>query len=221
MENRPMPVSRTLHDEFVREGLKRLQLEAFSERGPGSGAEEVVSTSVVQQAMSRRYDDVKRNGQWEQADISSDFSDEAMDRWLLELRERCYVIGEGTWMTCRVFLYPDQPGRLEVFDEELLTKGLHSTSGRLNAPSSAATLTSELLAFPRTAENIPSWIQDAFASEGVTPPLYNPEFNSVDWNNRRRPVTERGTDFTVEPTIIDPSLKPGVFAKIGKRLFGG
>ncbi|MFF2844218.1 hypothetical protein [Paenarthrobacter sp. NPDC057981] len=221
MEILPMPKSKTLEDEFVTEGLKRLQLEAFSQRGPGNGAEEVVSTSVVQQAMSRRYDDVKRNGQWGQADISSDFSDEAMDRWLLELRERCYVIGEGTWMTCRVFLYPNEPGRLEVFDEELLTKGLHSTSGRLNARSSAATLTSELMAFPRTAENIPFWMRDVFAAEGVTPPIYNPQFKSVDWKNRRRPVTDRGTDFTVEPSVIDRSLEPGVFAKIGQKLFGG
>ena len=215
-----MRESRTLENEFVREGLTRLQEEAFSERGPGYGAEEVVSTSVVQQAISRRYDDVRLNGKWGQADISSDFSDEAMDRWLLELRERCYVVGEGTWMTYRVFLYPDEPGRLEVFDEEILTKGLHSTSGRLNAPSSAATLASELIAFPRTAENIPQWMWATLSAEGVTPPLYNPEFQSVDWKNRRRPVTDRGTDFTVEPTVIDPSLEPGVFAKISKKLFG-
>ena len=214
-----MRESRTLENEFVREGLTRLQEEAFSERGPGYGAEEVVSTSVVQQAISRRYDDVRLNGKWGQADISSDFSDEAMDRWLLELRERCYVVGEGTWMTYRVFLYPDEPGRLEVFDEEILTKGLHSTSGRLNAPSSAATLASELIAFPRTAENIPQWMWATLSAEGVTPPLYNPEFQSVDWKNRRRPVTDRGTDFTVEPTVIDPSLEPGVFAKISKKLF--
>ncbi|YCK81035.1 hypothetical protein M1D89_18410 [Arthrobacter sp. D3-18] len=220
MEFLPMRESRTLENEFVREGLTRLQEEAFSERGPGYGAEEVVSTSVVQQAISRRYDDVRLNGKWGQADISSDFSDEAMDRWLLELRERCYVVGEGTWMTYRVFLYPDEPGRLEVFDEEILTKGLHSTSGRLNAPSSAATLASELIAFPRTAENIPQWMWATFSAEGVTPPLYNPEFQSVDWKNRRRPVTDRGTDFTVEPTVIDPSLEPGVFAKISKKLFG-
>ncbi len=61
----------------------------------------------------------------------------------------------------------------------------------------------------------PEWMRDIFRSEGVTPPIYNPEFESVDWENRRRPVTERGTDFTVEPTVIDPSLEPGVFAKIG------
>ncbi|MGF4045180.1 hypothetical protein ACX800_12785 [Paenarthrobacter nitroguajacolicus] len=114
-----------------------------------------------------------------------------------------------------MFLYPDAPGRLEVFDEELLTKGLFASSGSQRSPSDAATWKSELIAFPRTAENIPEWMRDIFRSEGVTPPIYNPEFESVDWENRRRPVTERGTDFTVEPTVIDPSLEPGVFAKIG------
>lgn len=215
-----MRESETLENAFVREGLARLQKEAFSEGGPGYGAEAVVSTSVVQQAISRRYDDVRRNSQWGQADLSSDFSDAAMDRWLLALRERCYVLGEGTWMTYRVFLYPDEPGRLEVFDEEILTKGLHSVSGRLNKPSSAATLSSELSAFPRTVDNIPGWMWSIFRAEDVTPPVFNPEFKSVDWKNRRRPVTERGTDFTVEPTVIDPSLEPGIFAKISKKLFG-
>ncbi|MFK0006969.1 hypothetical protein ACIQTZ_07945 [Paenarthrobacter sp. NPDC090520] len=54
----------------------------------------------------------------------------------------------------------------------------------------------------------------------MTPPIYNPEFKSVDWKNRRRPVTDRGTDFSVEPTVIDPALDPGVLSRIGKKLFG-
>jgi hypothetical protein len=88
-------------------------------------------------------------------------------------------------------------------------------------PSEAASWTQQLVAYPRTADNIPAWIWDVFRAEGVTPPVYNPEFKSVDWNNKRRPVTERGTDVTVEPTVIDPSLEPGAFARIGKKLFGG
>ena len=55
----------------------------------------------------------------------------------------------------------------------------------------------------------------------MTPPIYDSDLKTVDWDNRRRPVTERGTDFAVESTVIDPSLEPGVFAKIGKKLFGG
>lgn len=205
---------------FVAAGLARLQAEAFSEGGPGYGAQEVVSTSVVQQSLSRRCEAVRINGQWGFPSFSARFSDEAMDDWLLEVRERCYGPGEGTWITYRVLLYPDVPGRLEVFDEELLTQGLFASSGSQRSPSDASTWKSELIAFPRTADNIPEWMWAAFRAEDIAPPLYNPELRTVDWDNRRRPVTDRGTDFTVEPTVIDPSLEPGVFAKISKKLFG-
>ncbi|MGF4045174.1 hypothetical protein [Paenarthrobacter nitroguajacolicus] len=87
-------------------------------------------------------------------------------------------------------------------------------------PAGAQTWAQQLLRYPRTVENIPAWMWDIFRAEDVTPPIYNPEFKSVDWKNRRRPVTDRGTDFTVEPTVINPSLEPGVFANISKKLFG-
>ncbi|MFK0004265.1 hypothetical protein [Paenarthrobacter sp. NPDC090522] len=58
-----------------------------------------------------------------------------------------------------------------------------------------------------------------FRAEGVTPPIYNPELKTVDYDNRRRPVTDRGTVFSVEPTVIDPSLESGVLSRIGKKLF--
>ncbi|MFC8039236.1 hypothetical protein ACFUOZ_07765 [Paenarthrobacter sp. NPDC057355] len=63
-------------------------------------------------------------------------------------------------------------------------------------------------------------MQETFRAGNITPPLYNPDLRTVDWDNRRRPVTERGTDFTEEPSVINPSLELGVFAKISKKLFG-
>jgi hypothetical protein len=215
-----MRQSTTIHTAFVSEGLLRLQKEAFSEGGPGYGAEAVVSTSLIQQTISRRYEDVLRNGQWGYPDFDAEFSHDAMDSWLLEVRARSYIPGEGTWVTYRVHLYPEAAGRLEVFDEEILTRGLFATPGEEDLPSDAETLKSELIAFPRTAENIPAWMWDRFRTAGLAPPVFNAELKTVDWDNRRRPVTERGTDFSGEPTIIDVSLEPGVFAKIGKRLFG-
>ncbi|WP_082071959.1 hypothetical protein [Pseudarthrobacter chlorophenolicus] len=215
-----MRQSTTIHDAFISDGLLRLQKEAFSEGGPGYGAEAVVSTSWIQQTLSRRYEDVQRNGQWGYPDFDAEFSYEAMDSWLLEVRARSYVPGEGTWITYRVHLYPQAEGHLEVFDEELLSRGLFATPGEEDAPSDAETLKSELIAFPRTAENIPSWMWNTFRTAGVTPPLYNSELNAVEWDNRRRKVTERGTDFTEEPTVIDAHLEPGLFGKIGRKLFG-
>jgi hypothetical protein len=70
-------------------------------------------------------------------------------------------------------------------------------------------------------DNIPDWMLGIFRAEGVTPPVYNAELRCVDWNNKRRPVTDRGTDLSIEPTVIDQAQEPGVFAKIGKKLFGG
>ncbi|MFI2563779.1 hypothetical protein [Paenarthrobacter sp. NPDC018779] len=86
-------------------------------------------------------------------------------------------------------------------------------------PAVAKHWAQHLLKYPRTVDNIPPWMWDIFRAEGITPPVYNPQFNSVDWKNRRRPVTERGTDLTVEPTIIDPSKEPGRLAKFTKKLF--
>ncbi|MFJ4028295.1 hypothetical protein ACIPWF_13050 [Paenarthrobacter sp. NPDC089989] len=86
-------------------------------------------------------------------------------------------------------------------------------------PAVAKHWAQHLLYYPRTVDNIPPWMWDIFRAEGITPPVYNPQFHSVDWKNRRRPVTERGTDLTAEPTIIDPSKEPGRFAKFTKKLF--
>lgn len=206
-----------LNDQFVAEGLQRLQEQAFAVGGPGYQTQELVNTSVIQQTMTRRCEDVRRSSQWGFVDFSNRFSTEGIDDWLLEVRSRCYVLGVGTRVTYRVFLYPDMPGWLEVFDEEILTDGLFDTSGS-NDPSDARTLKSELIAFPRTVDNIPEWMWTTFKAEAITPPLYNPELRTVDYDNKRRPVTDRGTDFSVEPTVIDPSLKPGVFARLCKKL---
>ncbi|GAC1457086.1 MAG: hypothetical protein PVSMB10_14900 [Pseudarthrobacter sp.] len=61
---------------------------------------------------------------------------------------------------------------------------------------------------------------DALRAEGITPPVYNPELKTVDWDNKRFPVTDSGTDFAADPVIIDPSKEPGFFSKIGAKLFG-
>ncbi|MFJ5955358.1 hypothetical protein ACIQC5_05295 [Paenarthrobacter sp. NPDC092416] len=151
---------------------------------------------------------------------NDEFSREALHDWLDECRFLAYAPGIGTWTTVEVRVFPDGPGRLDVFEEEHLRKMNNGRWYPGAEPADAAVWAKQLLKYPRTKDNIPSWMWDIFRAEGVTPPIYNPEFKSVDWKNRRRPVTGRGTDFGVEPTVIDPSLEPGVFAKIGKKLFG-
>lgn len=142
-----------------------------------------------------------------------------MGQWLKGVRRESYVPGVGTWTSCRVYLYSDSDGRLEVFDGELIDRD--SQGNVTSRPADALTLFQDLKAFPRTVDNIPQWMWEVFRAGDVTPPVYNPELKTVDWANKRLPVTEHGTDFDVEPVIIDPSKEPGVFAKIGKKLFGG
>ncbi|WP_281452956.1 hypothetical protein [Paenarthrobacter nitroguajacolicus] len=139
--------------------------------------------------------------------------------WLEEVRRESYIQGIGTWTSCNVYLYPDRDGKLEVFDAELLRPANETTVP--DRPADAMTLFQDLKAFPRTVDNIPQWMWTVFRAEKMTPPVYNPELGTVDWANKRLPVTPTGTDFAVEPEIIDPSKEPGVFAKIGKKLFGG
>ena len=52
---------------------------------------------------------------------------------------------------------------------------------------------------------IPAWMWDIFRAEQLTPPFYRPGLGYVEWDNRRRPVTDRGTEF-VEAV---PWMKPG------------
>lgn len=206
---------------LIQDGLAELQAETFAEGGLGFGADEVISISVIQQGMARRYENMLRDGTWGFRDGFIDFSHELMDGWLLAVRNSLYVPGRGTYKTYRVHLFPNAEGWLEVFDEEILTKGIFGKPGEGNRPANAADVRSELKAFPRTVDNIPQWMWATLRAEGIAPPVYNPELKTVDWDNKRLPVTDSGTDFSADPIVIDPSKKPGFFSKIGARLLGG
>ncbi|NHW47299.1 hypothetical protein HAV21_10410 [Paenarthrobacter sp. MSM-2-10-13] len=199
-------------------GLTRLRSETFSEGALGFGAQEVISTSVIHQAWSQQTETILRDGVWGPRSFSLEFSRESMIDWLEEVRRESYVLGFGTWTSCKVYLYPDSDGRLEVFDVELLRPAHETTIP--DRPADALTLFQDLKAFPRTLDNIPQWMWTVFRAEGITPPVYNPQLQMVEWANKRLPVTENGTDFSVQPEIIDPSKEPGVFAKISRKLFG-
>jgi hypothetical protein len=58
-------------------------------------------------------------------------------------------------------------------------------------------------------DNIPHWMWAALRAEGMTAPVYNPDLKTVDWDNKRLPVSDAGTDFSVDPVIIDPTKEPG------------
>ncbi|MFK0006973.1 hypothetical protein ACIQTZ_07965 [Paenarthrobacter sp. NPDC090520] len=152
--------------------------------------------------------------------FEDDFSRDAIDKWLKEVRVLAYTPGRGTWTSAEVHVLPDRPGYIRFSNEEQLPRMSDGSWFPGGEPANATAWAQQYLAYPRTVDNIPSWMWDIFREEGVTPPIYNPEFKSVDWKNRRRPVTDRGTDFSVEPTVIGPSLEPGVLSRIGKKLFG-
>jgi hypothetical protein len=211
--------SRLSIDEFVKEGLKHLQIEAFAENGPAYGAEEMLSTSVVTTGMSQRTEKVLRDGVWGPTVRSAHFSRERMEVWMQELRALCYVPGQGTWRTCQIRLFANASGELKTFDEDIVP--LDSSGKPADfLPADAATLAQDLRHFPRSTDNIPQWMWDVFRAGGITPPVYNPDLKTLDWDNKRLPVTDSGTDFSAEPVIIDPAKEPGIFSKIGARLFG-
>lgn len=164
---------------------------------------------------------ISAEGNVVQRDRNAMYSREGLNRWLDLCRVRAYRPGVGTWTTAEVHVFADRPGRLDLFDEEHLERDAEGDWYPGARPSGVVSWSEQLLTFPRNAENIPDWMWIMFRAEGVAPPLYNTEFGSVDWNNKRWPVTENGTDFSAEPGVIDQSLEPGVFAKIGKKLFGG
>ncbi|MFJ4029453.1 hypothetical protein ACIPWF_19025 [Paenarthrobacter sp. NPDC089989] len=195
--------------------------EAFGDGGFAADANEVSRILVFRGSDTLGWGWIESaNGKRGMGSGHEDFSNEAMNVWLAELRERSYSPGKGTWSTAEIGVYSDKPGELEVFDEEHLQTMPGGGWFPGGEPADADSWAEHLLAFPRTVDHIPLWMWDIFRSEGVTPPIYNPEFKSVDWKNRRRPVTDHGTDFSVEPTVIDPALEPGVLSRIGKKLFG-
>ncbi len=205
---------------LVMAGLERLQGEAFGHNGFAQTMDEVVEIVVSRPSSLYLRGHMVSGTTVLDRDRGARFTREALNRWLDECRLAAYVPGRGTWTTAEVHVFPNLPGRLDLYDEELLDRTPDGEWYPGAKPSGAATWAQQLLRFPRTVDNIPPWLWEVFRAEDVAPPIYNPEFKSVDWKNRRRPVTDRGTDFSIEPTVIDPSLEPGVFAKISKRLFG-
>ncbi|WP_458778763.1 hypothetical protein [Arthrobacter sp. D3-16] len=207
-------------EPFVVKGLEKLHEEAFGKDGFALGMDEVIDIIVFRTSSTYKRGHMVLKGSVVQRDRNAKYSREALNRWLDACRVRAYKPGLGTWTTAEVHVFPNRPGRLDLFDEEHLARDTDGDWYPGAHPSGAASWSEQLLTFPRTAANIPDWMWDIFRAEGVTPPLYNTEFGSVDWKNKRWPVTENGTDFSAEPKVIDQSQEPGVFAKIGKKLFG-
>lgn len=204
---------------LVTEGLAKLHEAAYGSAGFASGTDEVIDIVIKRPSMTYRRGHMMSGSTVVQREREAKFSWTAL-RWLDECRVLAYVPGQGTWTTAEVHVFANRPGRLDLFDEEHLDRAPDGHWYPGAHPSGAATWAQQLLAYPRTVDNIPAWMWDIFRAEGVTPPVYNPEFSSVDWKNRRRPVTDRGTDFSVESTVIDPSKEPGFWTNISKRLFG-
>lgn len=182
--------------------------------------DEVVDILVFRPSSIYRRGHMLSKGHVIQRDRAAKYSREALNKWLDACRMLAYAPGLGTWTSVEVHVFADRPGRLDLFDEERLERDAHGQYLPGAPPSDAASWAEQLLTFPRTADNIPGWLREIFKADGSTPPLYDPDLMCVEWNNKRLPVTEHGTDFTAGPVIVDPSLEPGVFARIGKKLFG-
>ncbi|MFJ4027072.1 hypothetical protein ACIPWF_07730 [Paenarthrobacter sp. NPDC089989] len=203
---------------LVREGLANLHGEAFGSGGFALGMDEVIDVVIKWPSSTYRRGRMISGSTVVRREREAKYTREALSLWLDDCRSVAYVPGIGTWTTAEVHVFADRPGHVNFFDEELLDRAPDGHWYPGARPSGAATWAQQVLAYPRTVDNIPAWMWDIFRAEGVAPPIFNPQFNSVDWNNRRRPVTDRGTDFSVEPTIIDPSKEPGKFARFSKKV---
>lgn len=138
-------------DPYVLHGLKALTEEAFGPSGFAIGAEEVLRVVIF------REDDTLGWGRIISKDCGrsmgrgkEQFSREALEIWLTDLRTRTYSSGQGAWTTAEVHVYPDRPGRLEVFVEERLWKMSDGDWYPGGEPASAALWSDHLLRFPRT-----------------------------------------------------------------------
>jgi hypothetical protein len=198
--------------DFVKEGLRQLQHEAFAS-DTIQGQDEVVVVLSILGSTLHRYQTIPQPVPGGPS-VHVPFSEVALDSWAEELKKRSYVPGVGTWTNIEVHLHRNEEGRIKIFDDNESAGSIESEPGL-----SLEECLLELAAFPRTADRIPAWMWKMFNEADAQPPVYNPDLQCVEWKNRRRPVSERGTDLSVPSTVIDGPLEPGVFAKIGKKLF--
>lgn len=205
--------SNSTNSTKVQEALLNLHKVCMGSGGDFTDVDEVLITQYIFAGYSHRYVDVRIAGQWTFT-TNQRISRSAL-MWLKELKKDAYQPGIGSWVTAQVHLFPQASGSIRVFDEEVQPPT--ATSGR---KGTAEVISSELLAFPRTLENIPPWMLSILETAHMSPPLYNREQGTVDWNNKRLPVSDSGTDFSRDPAVIVSSDEPGVFARISKKLFG-
>ncbi len=149
------------------------------------------------------------------------FSDDFLATWLDECHVRAYKRGTGTWTTAEVHIYPDRPGRLDLFEEEILER---MPDGHWYPRSTSVWSRSLGAAAPRVSSVARQYsrldVGDFSGRGGKSSPPLQPRAPVGGLEEPASTVTDRGTDFAAEPIIIDPSLEPGVFAKISKKLFG-
>ena len=199
--------------EFIKEGLRQLQQEAFASDAV-QGHDEVAVMLSIRGSTLHRYQATPQPVPGGPS-VHVPFSDAALDSWAEELKKRSYIPGAGTWTMIKVHLYRNREGRVEIFEDDDSTANIESEPGL-----SMEECLLELAAFPRTADRIPAWMWKMFNEADAQPPVYNPELQCVEWKNKRRPVTGRGTDLSAPATLIQASPEPGVFTKISKKLFG-
>lgn len=202
----------------VQTALQALQRTCMGPDGAFADVDELVITQSTFAGFSHRYGDMRTGDTWTFTTGRHRVPVSEL-AWLGEFKRSAFRPGFGSWITVRVHVFPDAPGFVEVFDEEIpASGGAGGVASR--RVGTAGVLTSELLAFPRTVDHIPQWMWDVFRADGVSPPVYNADLKTVDWDNKRLPVSGTGTDFSVDPVVIDPTKEPGVFSKISKKIFG-
>ncbi|MBT2584484.1 hypothetical protein [Arthrobacter sp. ISL-95] len=199
--------------DYIQEGLRRLQQEAL-DSGILGEHQEVRIEVTIRGTSFYRYQTFPQPSPGGPS-VHIPFSENALDSWAEELKRRSYVPGVGTWMKVEIQLHKDAPGQVKFLDDNVT-----SPAHQFEVGPKPKEYIVELAAFPRTPDRIPPWMWAIFKEAELQPPIYNPEFKAVDWKNKRRPVSDLGTDLTAESVVIDTSLEPGVFAKIGRKLFG-
>lgn len=103
------------------------------------------------------------------------------------LKRLKFEAGPGSWISIKVHLFPDRDPYAEfIYDREI------SFDGPLERPASAGSIYRELVAFPRTAENIPAWMREKIEGAGEEVPVFDPATNEIVIGENRYPFTEPG-----------------------------
>ncbi|GAB3564387.1 hypothetical protein [Spelaeicoccus albus] len=173
------------HDERVLVTLRGLADQLFNPGSKSSSWDEALIRVRDFAGFQRLAYDYRVGETWDWFKRSDFFENDSSE--YNELKRLAFEPGLGSWISLKIHLFPDRDPYAEfIRDEEIMFGGV------LDHPAKAGSIYRELVAYPRTAENIPSWMREKITEAGEEVPVFDSETSEIIIGENRYPFTEPG-----------------------------